>query len=139
MATEGQMTRRGLNQHEQADLQFGRPVAHRIALMDIGQTIVVRDRAVVAVEAMEGTDATIRRAGELAGGKDLTVIKVSKPRQDMRFDVPVVGPSTIRTLSEAGATALVLDAHRTLVVDRLQVVEMADAKGIAILGLAPIE
>jgi len=75
----------------------------------------------------------------LAGSKDLTVIKVSKPRQDMRFDVPVVGPSTIRTMSEAGATALVLDAHRTLVVDRLQVLEMADAKGIAILGLAPIE
>jgi UDP-2,3-diacylglucosamine hydrolase len=139
MAAEGLMTRRSLSKHEQADLEFGRPIAHRIALMDIGQTIVVRDRAVVAVEAMEGTDATIRRAGELAGGKNLTVIKSSKPRQDMRFDVPVIGPSTIQTMAEAGATALVLDAHRTLVVDRPQLLERAEAGSIAIIGLAPIE
>jgi DUF1009 family protein len=139
MAAEGLMTRRGLSKHEQADLDFGRPIAHRIALMDIGQTIVVRDRAVVAVEAMEGTDATIRRAGELAGGKDLTVIKSSKPRQDMRFDVPVIGPSTMQTMAEAGATALVLDAHRTLVVDRPRLLETAEARNIAIIGLPPIE
>jgi DUF1009 family protein len=139
MAPEGTLTRRGLNSHEQADVEFGRPVAHKTALMDIGQTIVVRDRAVVAVEAMEGTDATIRRAGELAGGKDLTIIKVSKPKQDMRFDVPVIGPSTIRSMIDAGATALVLDAGRTLLVDRRQLVEMADAEGVAIVGLPPIE
>ena len=139
MVPEGTLTRRGLNEHEQADLEFGRPVAHRIALMDIGQTLVVRDRAVVAVEAMEGTDAAVRRAGDLAGGRDLTVIKVSKPKQDMRFDVPVVGPSTIRNMIEAGATALVLDAHRTLLVDRRQLVQMADSNGIAIVGLPPIE
>ncbi len=139
MAPEGTLTCRGLNSHEQADVEFGRPVAHKIALMDIGQTLVVRDRAVVAVEAMEGTDATIRRAGELAGGKDLTIIKVSKPKQDMRFDVPVIGPSTIRSMIDAGATALVLDAGRTLLVDRRQLVEMADAEGVAIVGLSPIE
>ncbi len=139
MAPEGTLTRRGFNSHEQADVEFGRPVAHKIALMDIGQTIVVRDRAVVAVEAMEGTDATIRRAGELAGGKDLTVIKMSKPKQDMRFDVPVIGPSTIRSMIDAGATALVLDAGRTLLVDRRHLVEMADAEGVAIVGLPPIE
>jgi UDP-2,3-diacylglucosamine hydrolase len=139
LAPEGTLTRRGLSQHERADLEFGREIAHRIALMDIGQTIVVRDRAVVAVEAMEGTDATVRRAGELAGGKDLTVIKVSKPRQDMRFDVPVVGPSTIRNMIDAGATALVLDAHRTLLVERRQLIEAADENGIAIVGLPPID
>jgi UDP-2,3-diacylglucosamine hydrolase len=139
MAPEGTLTRRGFSAHEQADVDFGRPVAHRIALMDIGQTIVVRERAVVAVEAMEGTDATIRRAGELAGGKHLTVIKVSKPRQDMRFDVPVVGPPTIEQMINAGATALVLDAHRTLLVDRSQLVETADRKDIAIVAMAPME
>lgn len=139
MAREGKMSRRRLNKQEQADLDFGRPVAHKIALMDIGQTIVVRDRAVVAVEAMEGTDAAIRRAGELAGGKNLTVIKVSKPRQDMRFDVPVVGPSTIETMAEAGATALIMDAHRTLLVDRAHLVQLADAKDIALMGMSPVE
>lgn len=139
LAPEGTLTRRGLNKREQADLEFGRPVAHQIALLDIGQTIVVRDRAVVAVEAMEGTDATIRRAGELAGRKDLTVVKVSKPKQDMRFDVPVVGPPTIQNMIEAGATALALDAQRTLLVDRRQLIESADRNGIAIVALAPIE
>lgn len=139
LAPEGKLTRRELNSREQADVDFGRPVAHSIALLDVGQTIVVRDRAVVAVEAMEGTDATILRAGALAGGKELTVIKVSKPKQDMRFDVPVIGPSTVRTMIDAGATALVLDAGRTLLIDRRRLVELADAKGIAIAGLPPLE
>ncbi len=139
LAPEGTITRRGLDRREQADLEFGRPVAHKIALLDIGQTIVVRDRAVVAVEAMEGTDAAILRAGELTGRKELTVIKVSKPAQDMRFDVPVIGPGTIRNMADAGATALVLDAHRTLLVDRAQLVQSADENGIAIVGLPPIE
>ena len=135
---EGALTRRTLNSRERADVEFGRPIAHRIALMDIGQTVVVRDRAVVAVEAMEGTDAAILRAGELAGRKDLTVIKVSKPGQDMRFDVPVVGPSTIRHMADAGATALVLDAQRTLIIEREQFVESADRNNIAVEGLKPI-
>ena len=138
LVPEGVLTRRTLNSRERADVEFGRPIAHRIALMDIGQTIVVRDRAVVAVEAMEGTDATIQRAGELAGRRDLTVIKVSKPGQDMRFDVPVVGPPTIRHMAEAGATALVLDAQRTLMVERDRFVETADRNNIAVEGLIPI-
>jgi DUF1009 family protein len=138
LAPEGTLTRRILNPREKADVEFGRPIAHRIALMDIGQTIVVRDRAVVAVEAMEGTDAAILRAGELAGRKDLTVIKVSKPAQDMRFDVPVVGPPTIQHMVDAGATALVLDAQRTLLLDREQLIESADRNSIAIEGLTPI-
>jgi DUF1009 family protein len=139
LAPEGTLTRRGLNKREKSDLEFGRPVAHRIALLDIGQTIVVRDRAVVAVEAMEGTDATILRAGQLAGQKELTVIKVSKPRQDMRFDVPVVGPSTVESMITAGATALVLDARRTLLVERAHLIETADSHDIALESLPPIE
>jgi DUF1009 family protein len=139
LAPEAILTRRGFNEREQADLEFGRPLAHQIALLDIGQTVVVRDRAIVAVEAMEGTDATIRRAGELAQGKDLTVIKVSKPKQDMRFDIPVIGPRTIQNMIEAGATALALDARRTLLVDRVPLIESADHNGITIVALAPIE
>jgi DUF1009 family protein len=139
LAPEGTLTRRGLNKREKSDLEFGRPIAHRIALLDIGQTIVVRDRAIVAVEAMEGTDATILRAGQLAGQKELTVIKVSKPRQDMRFDVPVVGPSTVESMITAGATALVLDARRTLLVNRAHLIESADSHGIALESLPPIE
>lgn len=139
MAPEGRWTRRGLDGREQADVDFGRPIALQIARMDIGQTIVVREKAVVAVEAMEGTDAAIRRAGELAGRTNLTVIKVSKPKQDMRFDVPVVGVPTVRTMIESGATALVLDAHRTLVLDREELIRLADQNRIAIVGLVPAE
>jgi DUF1009 family protein len=118
MAPVGALTKRGLKSSEQADVEYGRPVAHRIAAMDIGQMIVVRDQAVVAVEAMEGTDAVIRRAGELANKKNLTVIKVSKPKQDMRFDIPVIGLTTIETMIASAPTALVIDAGRTLVFDR---------------------
>jgi hypothetical protein len=138
VAAEGKLTRRGLDSREQADVDFGRPIAHKIALMDIGQTIVVRDRAVVAVEAMEGTDAVIHRAGELVRRKNLTVIKVSKPKQDMRFDVPVVGVPTIREMVEAGATALVLDADRTLIIDRTELVRLADENDVAVAGLRPM-
>ncbi len=139
LVPEGVLTRRSPDKREQADIEFGRRVAHQIALLDVGQTIVVRERAVVAVEAMEGTDAAIRRAGELAGRKELTVIKVSKPRQDMRFDVPVIGPPTVEAMIESGATALVLDAHRTLLVDRRKLIQSADENGIAIIGMAPLE
>jgi hypothetical protein len=107
--------------------------------MDIGQTVVVRDQAIVAVEAMEGTDAVIRRAGELANQKKLTVVKVSKPGQDMRFDVPVVGVPTIENMVVAGATALILDAHRTLILDKQRFLELADRNDIAVIGLPPLE
>jgi DUF1009 family protein len=139
MAPEGAMTQRRLNERESADVEYGRPIAIQIARMDIGQTIVVRDKAVVAVEAMEGTDAAVRRAGALASGKDLTVIKVSKPRQDMRFDVPVVGLPTLRIMGESGATALTMDAHRTLILDKEQFAQTADELGIAVVGFAPAE
>ena len=138
IAGEGTLTRRGLNKTEIADVDYGRPIAHRIASMDVGQTIVVRDRAVVAVEAMEGTDAVIARAGELVHRKNLTVIKVSKPKQDMRFDIPVVGLSTLKNMITSGATALVIDAGRTLVFDRNEFVKTADERNIAVAALAPI-
>jgi hypothetical protein len=134
----GKLTRRGLNDSEKSDVEYGRPVAHRIASMDIGQTIVVRDRAVVAVEAMEGTDAVIRRAGELGNKENLTVIKVSKPRQDMRFDIPVIGLATINTMIASGATALVIDAGRTLVFDREELVAAADKHNIAVVAMEPV-
>jgi DUF1009 family protein len=135
VAVQGKLTRRGLNKSEQADVDYGRPIARQIAGMDIGQTIVVRNRAVVAVEAMEGTDETMLRAGKLAHKKDLTVIKVSKPRQDMRFDIPVIGLSTVENMIACGATALVIDAGRTLVFDNEAVRQKADKHGLAIIAL----
>jgi DUF1009 family protein len=138
MAPEGTLTQRGLNDSESADVKYGRPIANRIAGMDIGQTIVVRDQAVVAVEAMEGTDNVIRRAGTLAGKKDLTVIKVSKPKQDMRFDIPVIGLATIQVMEESGATAIAIDADRTIVFEKEELVKFADAHGIAVIALRPM-
>jgi UDP-2,3-diacylglucosamine hydrolase len=137
MAHEGTWTRRALSPKEAADVGYGRPIAQGIAGMDIGQTLVVRDRAIVAVEAMEGTDAVIRRAGELAHRKELTVIKVSKPGQDMRFDVPVIGIPTIETMAGAGASALVVDAGRTLVFDKDETIALANRHRIALAGLPP--
>ena len=128
----GVLTRRAPNDHEAADMEYGLVVARRLADMDIGQTVVIADRACVAVEAMEGTDETIARAARFANGKPLVVVKVSKPLQDMRFDVPVVGLPTVKGMGEAGATALAIDASRTLLFDRIRLIEMADAAGIAI-------
>jgi len=139
LAPPGNITKRGLNSTEKSDVEYGRPIAHQIASLDIGQTIVVRDQAVVAVEAMEGTDAVIRRAGELGNKKNLTVIKVSKPKQDMRFDIPVIGLSTLETMIASGATALVIDAQRTLVFDKEQFVAKADKQGLAIVAMEPYE
>jgi len=128
----GVLTRRAPNEHEAADMEYGLVVARRLAGMDVGQTVVIADRACVAVEAMEGTDETIARAARFANGKPLVVVKVSKPQQDMRFDVPVVGLPTVKGMGEAGATALAIDASRTLLFDRIRLIETADAAGIAI-------
>lgn len=128
----GVLTRRTPNEHEAADIEYGLGVARHIAGMDIGQTVVIADRACVAVEAMEGTDETIARAARFAQGKPLVVVKVSKPKQDMRFDVPVVGLPTVEAMNQAGATALVVDAGRTLLFDREALIEAANAAGIAI-------
>ncbi len=133
LARPGVATRRQLTEREQADLEFGYRMADTIAGLDVGQTIVVKDTAVVAVEAMEGTDAVIVRAGTLAG-PGTCVVKVAKPDQDMRFDVPVVGLPTLAAMVEAGATVLSIDAGRTLVLDGDQLYAEADARGLTIVG-----
>src|SRR5437870_3409740 len=121
----GMLSKRAPDERERSDIEYGLGVAHEIARLDLGQTIVIRDRACIAIEAMEGTDAVIRRAGELANGR-LTVVKIAKLDQDMRFDVPVVGLSTIRTMIEAGATCLCLTAGKTLMFERDEMLQLAD-------------
>lgn len=133
LAGDGVLTERAPNEAEHADMAFGYPMADAIAALDVGQTVAVKHKAVVAVEAMEGTDATIGRAGDLAGG-GVSVIKVAKPNQDMRFDVPVIGIATIQAMRVAGATALSIDAGRTLVLDGARVIASANEAGIAIVG-----
>jgi DUF1009 family protein len=133
MAGEGVLTKRSPTTDEQADLTFGYGVADAIAGLDIGQTIAVKAAAVVAIEAMEGTDAVIARAGQLAGA-GVTIVKVAKPNQDMRFDVPVVGVATIDAMRAAGATVLSVDAGKTLMIDGDAIVRAADDSDIAIVG-----
>jgi DUF1009 family protein len=134
----GVLTQRAPNEHETADIAYGLGVARHIAAMDIGQTVVISDQACVAVEAMEGTDETIARAAKLANGKPLVVVKVSKAKQDMRFDVPVIGLPTIQQMNSAGATALAVDAGRTLLFDREKLTEFANQAGIAIQAVVPV-
>ena len=133
LAPGGILTKRGPTDIEQGNIEYGLGIANEIARLDLGQTIVVRARACVAIEAMEGTDATVRRAGELANGK-LTVVKVAKPDQDMRFDVPVVGVPTVETMITAGATCLSVTAGKTLIFDRDDMIKLADKNGICIVG-----
>lgn len=133
VAREGVLTARGPSDDERADLEFGCRIADAVAGLDIGQTIAVKSAAVVAVEAMEGTDQVIARAGQLAGA-GVRIVKVAKPKQDMRFDVPVVGVSTIAAMKEAGATVLSVDAGKTLMIDGEAIVKAADEAGIAIVG-----
>jgi hypothetical protein len=133
LAAAGRLGRRAPTAEEEEELQFGYRMADAIAGLDIGQTIAVRHRAVVAVEAMEGTDEVIARAGRLAG-PGVTIVKVAKPNQDMRFDVPVVGLATIEAMRAAGATVLSVDAGKTLLFDRDALLAAADAAGIAVVG-----
>ncbi len=137
VARAGVLTRRGPTADERADLEYGRRIARHIAALDLGQTVVISACACVAIEAMEGTDATVERAARLAAGRPLTVVKVSKPGQDMRFDVPVVGLPTIEVMQRSGATALGIDAGRTLLFDRAQLLAAADRAGIAIDAVDP--
>jgi DUF1009 family protein len=133
LASAGVMTKRKPTDIESANIEYGLHIAREIARLDLGQTIVVRASACVAVEAMEGTDATIRRAGELANGK-LTVVKTAKPDQDMRFDVPVVGVPTIETMIAAGASCLSVTAGKTLIFDREKFLDLANRNKITIVG-----
>jgi DUF1009 family protein len=141
LAKSGILTRRAPTEQEQKNIEYGRSVARRLAEYDIGQTVVIAEAACVAVEAMEGTDATIERAGQLMRSLEgdastltraLTVVKIAKPAQDMRFDVPVIGAATIEAMQRAGATCLAVDAGRCLLLDGEGTIQAADAAGICI-------
>ncbi len=133
VATEGVLGKRKPSSEEKKDIAFGLRVAREMARLDIGQTVVVRGGAVVAVEAMEGTDETIRRAGGIVSG-GLTVAKVARPSQDMRFDVPVVGPRTIEVMAQAGCAVLVLQAEKSLLLERETLIEKANHAKIVVVG-----
>jgi DUF1009 family protein len=137
IARPGVLTRTQPSGAMRADFAFGYPIADAIGGLDIGQTIIVKDRAVVAVEAMEGTDQAIARAGVLAG-PGARVVKVAKPRQDMRFDVPVIGVATVSAMQAAGVDGLSIDAGRTLLLDGDDTLRAADAAGIVIVGREPL-
>ena len=139
----GVLTKRDPTEQERKDIEYGRAVARQLAQHDIGQTVVIAESACVAVEAMEGTDATIERAGQIMRSlhgdastlsRSLTVVKIAKPNQDMRFDVPVVGIKTIQVMQAAGATCLAVDAGRCLLLDGNRIIEVADAAGVAIVA-----
>jgi DUF1009 family protein len=143
LAQEGVLTERSPDAEEQKNIAYGLQVAHSVAGFDIGQTVVVAAQACVAVEAMEGTDAAIERAGKLMSSlagdastleRRLTVVKVAKPNQDMRFDVPVIGIATIDVMARAGASCLSVEAGRTLLFDRDSLIERAGLAGIAIVA-----
>jgi DUF1009 family protein len=131
---KGTLTKRAPSAAEQADIDFGWPLARRNADADIGQTLVVKDKTVVAVEAMEGTDACIRRAGEVAGA-GCVVIKVARPKQDLRFDIPVTGPRTLESMKEAGATVLALESGKTLLLEKDTLIQVAHAAKLCITGV----
>jgi UDP-2,3-diacylglucosamine hydrolase len=135
MATAGAMTRLPPSRDEKKDIEYGRRIATTLAGMDLGQTVVVKDRAAVALEAMEGTDEVIRRAGRLAGPGAI-VVKVAKPRQDMRFDVPVVGPATLDAMREAGASVLALDAGKVLLIDKESFLQTAERDRVKVFGMS---
>ena len=130
----GVLTRRSPNEQEQTDFKYGLPIAREMSRLGIGQTVVVRRKAVVAVEAIEGTDAAIRRAGQ-AAGPGCVVVKACGPNHDMRFDIPVIGLDTIRAMAESQATCLCMEAKRTILFDRPQLVAQADAGGLSLVAL----
>jgi hypothetical protein len=134
LAREGVMGRHRPSQDEWADARYGLELARAIGLLDLGQTVVVKDRVGVAVEALEGTDACIRRGGDLAG-QGTVVVKAVKPQQDRRFDLPAVGPDTILSMRDARSRVLAIEAGGTLVMDEAEVVRLADRAGIAVVGL----
>lgn len=135
LAGKGTLTKRKPTQDEEKDIAYGRRVANALAGFDIGQSVAIAERACVAVEAMEGTDAMLRRAASLVGGKPLRLVKSSKRRGHLLFDVPVAGLDTIPVMRETGTTVLAVDAGRTLLLDRDAMLEEANAAGIAVVGM----
>ncbi len=139
LAGEGPLTRRKLSKDELRDTGYGRRVADALSGFDIGQSVAICDGACVAVEAMEGTDAMLRRAAGLVNGRALRLVKASRRRKHLLFDVPVAGPGTVEVMLETGTTALAVDAGRTLLLDRAEMLARADAAGMAIAGFPPEE
>ena len=135
LADEGVLTRRKPDSDEERDMSYGRRVANALAGFDIGQSVAIAERACVAVEAMEGTDAMLRRAAALVEGKALRLVKVARRRKHLLFDVPVAGVNTIAVMRETNTTALAVDAQRTLLLDKHELLESADAAGITIVGI----
>ena len=135
LVKHGFLTRRKPTDAQWRDIRFGWDLAKEMGRLDIGQSVVVNDMAVIAVEAIEGTDRTIRRAGELCRRGGFTVVKVAKPQQDMRFDVPTIGTQTIKTLQESGGRVLAIESNKTIILDQEEVIELADRLGIAIVAI----
>lgn len=133
---EGVLTRRGPTPEEQADIRFGFKLARAMAEWDVGQSVVVKRSVVAAVEAMEGTDAAIRRAHALAG-KELVVVKTASAKQDRRFDLPVIGPDTLRTARESGVSCIAMEAGATVLLSRVEIVREADEAGMCLIGVRP--
>jgi UDP-2,3-diacylglucosamine hydrolase len=131
---EGILTRRRPTASELKDIEFGWPLAREMGRLDVGQSVMVRERAILAVEAIEGTDRAILRAGELCGHGEFVVVKVAKPLQDMRYDVPTVGKQTIESMRQAGARVLAIEAGRTILIDEEETIALADRYGIAIVS-----
>jgi UDP-2,3-diacylglucosamine hydrolase len=131
----GQITRRGPTTAQRKDIEFGWQLAKEMGRLDVGQSVAVKDRTPLAVEAIEGTDRCIRRAGELCPSGGFTVVKVAKPQQDMRFDVPTIGMGTVEAMAQAGAALLAVEAGRTILVDEREVVEFADRRGLVIVAI----
>lgn len=133
----GQLTRRGPSARQWLDIEFGWKMAKELGRLDIGQSVAIRDRAVLALEAIEGTDACIRRAGELCRSGQFTVVKTAKPQQDMRFDVPTIGVGTLETMLEAGAQVLAVEAGRTIILGEPEVIEFANRNKLILVSLDP--
>jgi DUF1009 family protein len=139
LATAGAMTKRKPDSDERRDIDYGRRIANALAALDLGQSVAIADRACVALEAMEGTDAMLRRAATLVENKRLTLVKASSRRRHLLFDVPVIGPATIETMIATGTTVVAVDAGRTLLLDRDELLSKANAAGIAVFGMEPEE
>ena len=132
LASQGVLTQRKPTEIELADIDFGKEIAKLMGGIDVGQTVVIKEKAIVAIEAMEGTDRAIQRGGTIAQG-NAVVVKMSKPNQDFRFDVPVIGPKTIRTMIKVKAGCLAIEAQKTLIIDPIQVIKLADQANISIV------
>lgn len=139
LADEGVLTRRKPTQEEEADIRYGRRLASLLASADIGQSVAISEKACVAAEAMEGTDAMLRRAASLTNGKPLRLVKASGGREHLLFDVPVAGVATIHTMIETRTTVMAVDAGRTLLLDKNELLRQADEAGIAIVGYPPLK